>query len=969
LPNTGRSLVLFMWMNTWNKTIYNERVIYLTGRLLVAEFIMAYQVLSTKLYIPPLQPSLVRRPRLIQHLENGYQARKRVTLVSAPAGFGKTTIVREWIAAAEGGKPFGWLSLDDGDNDPVRFMIYLVSAIQKVQGEIGRSAMASLQSSQVPALTDLVESLINEISFETEPFLIVLDDYHLIKKTEVHSLMQLFLKRQPDALHWVIITREDPPLSLPRMRVQGQMTEIRERDLRFTLPEAQSFLVKTMGLDLTPDDVGKLEERTEGWAAGMQLAALALEEYSSEAERRAFIEAFAGSNRLIVDYLISEVLQRQSEATRQFLLRSSILDRFCAELCDRVVFDGATGSSQPILESLEQANMFLVPLDNQRHWYRYHHLFSEMLFHSLRRASPDLIPALHRESSRWFEANGFIPEAVKHAIASQDWEQVNGLLDRYAFSIIFPGFGWLVREWCRQIPKSYLEKAPDICIHYAWALVITFREDYMEMVEEYLQMAERALQKADLPVLAPVGEGGAEVPFKNWVEGHISTLRSQILLGRLFKYIDPQEEIALSQKGLELLPETERISRSICLINLGHAQTMQNHPIEAQQAFEDVMPPSLESRNFLSAVAASFYMSRMAFYMQCVDRGEVVCQHWKKVIADVATATSPDRQPVDVVPALRGLDIVQGSILLERNQVEEAERIFVKSLDMLGWGSWMELHGFVELARSRFMRGDDAGAQETLDRMQRLGPQHVACAEALQNWFDVKRSPNDLQVRSRVEAWAKEHAPDPAIPLALGIGPYHRDTEYICNLVWARVQIALGHFKEASSFVAPALEIARERGLLFRVAELSIAQSLLEAGSANPSAGLSALDHALAISETCGYTRFFNDGPELDRLLKQAIEKKIHAQYANQLLTSFGRHPAPGKPHEKKVQSGLVDPLSEREVEVLRLLADGLAPAEVAKRLFLSPFTLKAHTQNIYTKLDVHSRIEAINKARELGLI
>ncbi len=269
---------------------------------------MAFQVLATKLYNPPIKPGLVRRSGLVQRLESGYQAGKRVTLISAPAGFGKTTLVCEWISSLDSVKPFGWLSLDEGDNDPVRFLIYLVSAIQKINDEIGQTVLASLHSSQTPPLSDLVESLINQISSEAGPFLIVLDDYHLIKKSEVHSLMQLFLKRQPKSLHLVIITREDPPLPLPRMRVQGQITEIRERDLRFTLSEAHEFLVNTMGLVLSSQDVGKLEERTEGWAAGMQLAALALEEYSNEEERHAFIEAFAGSNRFIVDYLISEVL-------------------------------------------------------------------------------------------------------------------------------------------------------------------------------------------------------------------------------------------------------------------------------------------------------------------------------------------------------------------------------------------------------------------------------------------------------------------------------------------------------------------------------------------------------------------------------------------------------------------------------------------------------------------------------------
>ncbi len=826
---------------------------------------MAYQVLSTKLYIPPIKPGLVQRLRLVQGLENGYQAGKRVTLVSAPAGFGKTTIIREWIATTGPGKPFGWLSLDDGDNDPVRFLIYLVSAIQKADPQIGHSVQASLQSSQIPPLTGLVETLINEISSITCPFLVVLDDYHQIKKAEIHSLMQLFLKQQPDAMHLVIITREDPPLPLPRMRVLGQVTEIRERDLRFTLPEAQEFLVKTMGLALSADDINKLEERTEGWAAGMQLAALALEEFPDEVERHAFIEAFTGDNRLIVDYLISEVLQRQAETTRLFLLRTSILERFCAELCDQVVFgEQDSGSSQPILDTLDKANMFLVPLDNQRHWYRYHHLFSEMLLHSLRRSSPEQIPVLHLKASGWFEANGFIPEAVKHALAGQDWWYVNGLLDRYALPIIFPGYGRLVIDWCRQIPRSYLEKAPDICIHYAWALVLTFRDDYMEMVEEYLQLAERAIQRTHLPVFAPVGEGRTSVPFKDWVTGHICVIRSQILLGHLFKNIDPQELISLSLKGLELLPEVERTSRSICRINLGHAQTMQNNPVGAQKAFEEALPSMLEGRNFLGAVAATFYMARMAFYMQHIDQGEVVCRHWKKIFAEIASQTDRDNQPIAEIPASHGLDIVQGIIFLERNQVEQAERLFTQSLDMLGWGSWMELHGFVELARSRFRRGDHAGVQETLLRMTRLGPQHVACAEALQTLFDMKRSPKDAQARTRAEAWVKTHGPDPAIPLSLGIGPYHRDVEYFCNMNWARLQITLGHFQEACSFIGPALKIAEENGLGFRVAELSIAQALIQDGLGKPSAALQDLERALEISERCGYTRFFDDGPELE---------------------------------------------------------------------------------------------------------
>lgn len=947
---------------------------------------MAYQVLSTKLYNPPIKPGFVQRPRLVQRLENGFQAGKCVSLVSAPAGFGKTTVISEWIAAADPGRPFGWVSLDDGDNDPVRFLIYLVTAIQKVHGEIGRSVLALLQSSQISNLSDLVESLINEISTVSEPFLIVLDDYHLIKNIEVHALMQLFLRRQPGGLHLVMITREDPPLPLPRMRVQGQVTEIRARDLRFTLPEVQAFLVESMGIVLSAEVVGKLTERTEGWAAGIQLAALALEEFSNEEERQAFIEAFTGSNRFIVDYLISEVLQRQPETTQQFLLCTSILERFCAELSDAVVFGEANSSrSQLILNDLEQGNMFLVPLDNQRHWYRYHHLFSEMLYHSLRRSSPDQIPILHQRASQWFEAHGLIPEAVRHATAyaaaSKDWDYAKNLLDRNAMLVLFQGQSSLMIEWCREFPNAYLEKAPEICIYYAWSLVLTFRNDYLDAVEEKLKLAEQAMEASQLPSQAQV------VPLREWVTGQICVIRSQILLGRFQTFIDPQELISLSLKGLELLPASEQASRAICKINLAHAQTMQNNPVEAQKAFEEALPFMLEAHNYLTGATTIFYQARLAYYLGHLDRAEALCREWKVRFAEMAGASARDNREI---PATRGLDIVLSLLLMERNQLEEAENLLVKTLELLGWASWMELHGFVVLACLRYLRGNFAGAQETLQRMARLGPQHAACAEAYQILLDVKRSLEDPEVRLKAETWAKKNVPHagphPVSPFALGMGPYHCDAEYFCNLAWSRVQIALKHPQEASIFIGPALQSARERGLLFRVVELSIAQALIDDVLGHPSAALDELGNALEIAETVGYARIFDDGPALDRLLKQAVERDIHSQYARHLLALFIRMPASEKtigtsaqkekgqsalvePDSRQANSMLVEPLTERELEVLRLLAGGLTPAAVAGQLYLSPNTLKAHTQNIYSKLDVHSRIEAINKARELQLI
>jgi LuxR family transcriptional regulator, maltose regulon positive regulatory protein len=945
---------------------------------------MAYRILSTKLYSPPIKPGLVRRPRLVEKLENGYQAGKRITLVSASAGFGKTTVISEWIASTDPNKPFGWVSLDEDDNDPVRFLMYLVSAIQKVHEQIGQSVLTLLQSSQISNLTDLLEALINEISAASTPFIIVLDDYHQIKNLEVHALMQLFLQRQPDKLHLILITREDPPLPIPRLRVQGQVTEVRERDLRFTLAEAQAFLVGAMSIDLSLEEVGKLTERTEGWAAGMQLAALALEEFPDNEERRSFIEAFAGSNRLIVDYLISEVLQRQPETTQRFLLCSSILERFCADLCDQVVFaDQNTNRSQQILDSLEQGNMFLVPLDNQRHWYRYHHLFSEMLSHSLRRSMSEQVPNLHRRASEWFEARGLIPEAVKHAAAygaaGEDWGFAKALLDRYAMPLLFQGQGNLVMGWCREFPKAYLEQAPEICIYFAWGLVLTFREDFLDAVEEKLQTAERGAEKYVLPQDVHIVDGGNAAPLKDWINGQVCVVRSQILLGHFNRYVDPQDLIDLSLKGLDLLPDVEKGIRATCKINLALAQLMQNQPEEAGKAFEEALPFELEARNYLSAVTTIFYQARLAFYQGQLARAEMLCRHWKRMFTEMAGSTPTGGGMTAEIPAIRGLDIVESLLLLDRGQLDEAESLLVRTLELLGWASWMELHGFIVLAHLRHLRGNDAGVQETLQRMSRLGPQHAACAEALLVLFKIQRSLDDPQVRHTAETWTRKNAPDAVEQFSLGIGPYHRDTEYFCNLAWSRVQIALGHYQEAATFIRPALQSAKDHGLLFRVVELSIAQALVDDGLGDPTAALAELGKALEISESAGYARVFDDGPGLDRLLHQCLVKNIHPQFVKQLLATFIRTPLNRKQAGEKTarsalmndqwQEAMVEPLSEREVEVLRMLASGLAPVEVAKRLYLSPHTLKAHTQNIYTKLDVHSRVEAINKARELGLL
>ena len=388
---------------------------------------MSEPLLLTKLYIPPPRPKIVLRPRLIERLNEGLCSRK-LTLISAPAGFGKTTLVSEWVAGCE--RPVAWLSLDEGDNDPARFLTYLVAALQTIAANIGAGVLGVLQSPQPPPIESILTALLNEITTIPDNFVLVLDDYHVIDSKPVDKALTFLLEHLPPQMHLVIATREDPHLPLARLRARGQLTELRAADLRFTPAEAAEFLNQVMGLNLSAEDIAALETRTEGWIAGLQLAALSMQGHQDAAS---FIQSFTGSHHFVLDYLVEEVLQQQSESIQTFLLRTSILDRLCGPLCDAVLgspsASGQETSGQETLEYLEHANLFIVPLDDERHWYRYHHLFADVLRMHLMAEQPDQVSALHRRASEWYEHNGSTADAIRHALAAEDFARAADLVE------------------------------------------------------------------------------------------------------------------------------------------------------------------------------------------------------------------------------------------------------------------------------------------------------------------------------------------------------------------------------------------------------------------------------------------------------------------------------------------------------------------------------------------------------------
>jgi LuxR family maltose regulon positive regulatory protein len=950
---------------------------------------MAYQILSTKLYNPPLQAHFVPRSALIQRLERGVQQCRRLTLVSAPAGFGKSTLVSGWMASSEPPKRFGWVSLDAGDNDPVRFLVYLVAALQRADGTLGQDALASLQSPALPPLPEIVEALINEIAAAASPVLLVLDDYHLVKNREVHALTQLVLERQPASLHTVIMTREDPPLPLPRMRVHRQLTEIRERDLRFTGVETALFFQQTMGLRLAEAAVAALERQTEGWVAGLQLAAIALQEYADEQGVQAFVTTFAGNDRYITDYLVSEVLLHQPEAVRTFLIATSILERMCGPLCDAVLGDAATpGQSRAVLDELERANMFLIPLDNRREWYRYHHLFAELLQHTLDQTPGPEPATLHRRASAWYEQHGFLPEAVAHAFNAQDWSFAAELIERQAMTMIGQSQVALLKDWIERCPEPVVQARPGLGIFLAWTVMLTFRTDYRPLVLARLQQAEQALEAQEHPPLAAVGQGGALVPLRAWVTGQAAALRSQLLLAAFHEPVDPHELTRLSHESLRLLPAVEKTIRAICAGTLAMPYLMVGDTTQAHTVFGASMPLCLEAGNYFTFENAFFYQARIAYITGQLERGLEICRD------GLAQITPVFKNPEQEFPAIRGLYVMQGIIALERNQLAEAERLLGLGTNRAGYAPWVEVVAYEALIRLCDMRGDAAKVSASLTRMATMGTQIAACGEALRFRHLTSREPKNAQVRASAQAWAEVQAPNLATSLVVdGIGPYQLDAEYVLLKAWLWVQIGVGNAPEALRVVAPILASAQAKGFTQRIIELVLVKAVALDDLGERPAALEALTQALTIAEPGGQIAVFHQGPRLTRLLIDAQQQSLASAYLTHVLTELallpeGEHESPaardqvdldaprGAPRpsemsapEHTAQAELVDPLSERELEVLRLLAQGLTLAEVAERLYLSPHTIKAHTQNIYAKLEVHGRIEAVNRARALGLI
>jgi len=916
-------------------------------------------LLATKLYPPRRRANWVSRPRLVARLNQDFSQRK-LTLITAPTGFGKTTLVSEWLTEKdEGGRqkdetgevttfhpssffphPFktAWLSLDKEDNDPARFLSYLAAALQTVYPALGQSSFAA---PSLPLETALI-TLVNEIAALPETVALVLDDYHLIETEIIHQGLTFLLDHLPAQLHLVILSRTTPPLPLGHLRARGQLLELQAADLRFTSAEAAEFLNHVMGLSLAAADIETLEARTEGWIAGLQLAALSLQGLAPP-DISGFLASFSGSHRYIADYLVEEVLQRQPEAIQDFLLQTSILDRLCGPLCDAMLGKDEGGRmkdeknkffilhpSSFILEQLEQANLFITPLDDERRWYRYHHLFGDLLRNLLQKKVGQAgVAALHRRAAEWFEGHGLPAEAVSHALAAADAPRAARLVEQHARSLLSRSEMTTLLSWLQALPAELIRSQAQLSLFQAWASALTGQ---LDVVETYLQGAE-----------GHPGETAA-------IRGSVAYFRR-----------DMPQAIGLYRQAFDLLPADNSFLRGAVALSLGVAYSWTGQVAQAGEALTQARTISQASGNWHVALTATWNLAQLEIEQGHLRQAADLCRQALEL-------------PASTLPAAGGAYVCLGSLLYEQNELESAVTQVEKGIELGEQGADLAIValGYLTLARIRLAQADPSGALEAAQQAEQLARRYNSrywTAQATAYQARVWLAEGQLEAALR---WAERSGLSPQNPVS-----YLAEIEY---LTLARLLLAQKKETEAVELLERIRQAAEASGRTGRVIETLILLSLAHEASIDTEQAVTSLDQALALAEPEGYNRIFLDeGPPMVELLKRMKAEGREARlkgYIEKLLLAHKKdeeksfHPSssPGASHSA-VLHPLIEPLSERELELLGLITAGLSNSEIAEKLVVTVGTVKWHLNNIYGKLGVRSRTQATARARELGLL
>jgi len=880
-------------------------------------------LLATKLYLPPLRRKVVSRSRLFERLDAGLYG--KLTLISAPAGFGKTTLLSAWLARCE--RQAAWLSLDAGDNDPARFLTYLVAAVQTIAPPLGKGVVGALQSPQPPSTEALLTALLNDLTTISAPFVLILDDYHVLDAQPVDQALTYLVEHLPPQMHLVIATREDPPLPLARYRARGDLTELRAADLRFTPSEAAEFLTQVMNLPLSVEDIAALEARTEGWIAGLQLAALSLQGYH-DATR--FIQSFNGSHQFVLDYLVEEVLAQQPEHIQTFLLRTSILECLCGPLCEAVGRDPAT-PGQATLEYLERANLFLVPLDHERRWYRYHHLFADLLRLRLHQhiASSGVgegrdVAELHLRASIWYEEQGLDLEAFQHAAAANDVERAARILmEGKRIPMHLRGTMTTLLDWLASLPKTVLDARPALLVRYASGLLVIGQTTG---VEEKLQAAETALQGTE-----------ADDQTRDLV-GQIAAARATLATNQL------QVDIMLAQarRALEHLHPKNLVFRTTAHCMLGFASLLQGDRAAAHQAYTEAIALSQASGNIFFTFIATSGLGTVQEAENQLHRAAQTYQRVLQLAGDMP------------LPMIYEAHLGLARILYQWNDLEEAWQHGRQALHLARQYE-SDVDRFIAcevlLARLKLAQGDVAGASAMLEEATQFARQHnfvyrlpeVAAAQVL-----------TFLRQGRLSA-AAQLAQTHDLPLSQ-----------------ARVLLAEGNPAVALTVLARRLRQVEARGWVDEQLRVLVLQAVALQADGDQDQAVQLLLDALALAEPEGLIRLFVDeGHPMAHLLSIAAAQGRMPNYIGKVVAGCRAEKQKHEATASQLPSiqPITSPLSRRELEVLRLIAQGLSNQEISERLALALETVKGHNKKIFGKLQVQRRTEAVALARELGLL
>ncbi len=896
-------------------------------------------ILTTKLHIPQPRSKVVLRSRLLEQLDQWDE--RKLTLISAPAGFGKTTLVSSWIynlqekvAEKEPVIQVAWLSLDEGDSDPVRFLTYLVTALQSVEPEFGAEILTTLQSPQPPSPEAILTSLLNKIVAILNKFILVLDDYHILDSQSIDQVLTFLLEHLPPQAHFMIVTREDPSLPLARFRARGQLTELRATDLRFTPAEATEFLNQAMGLTLSVENIAALESRTEGWVAGLQLAALALQGTNLSGDpvnATRFIESFSGSHHFVLDYLVEEVLQQQSETLQTFLLYTAILDRMCGSLCDAVVIGIAEGqqSSQAILEMIETANLFIVPLDSERGWYRYHHLFADLLRQRLeQRLSSSTtneavtVAELHKRASEWYEANGLEIEAFQHAAKANDIGRAERLIEGNGMPLHFRGAIAPVLSWLTSLPKQALDAYPSLWTTYASTLLVGGQATN---AEQKLEAAEAALQDAELNQ-------------KNRdIIGRIAAIRATIATS----LSQSDAIIAQSHRALEYLHPENTAFRTSTAWKLGYAYQLQGDLKAARQAYDEVISIGQVSGNTVFTLTAMTSLAGLYFMDNQVP---LAAETYQRIL-----------QEFDYLPPRIACEVNLhlARIFYEWNDLDTSEFHIQRSIPVAQHLEKQNrfLACQAHLARIKVAQGKATEASTILAETKRLVRQYE---------FD-----EELAKIVKIQVLIALHQGDAAEAA-------HLAKAHQLSMSQARLHLFENDPDRALAILKPFQQQMAGKGWVDEQLKVLALLALIYQAQGNTDQAMEQLSDALVLAEPSGFVRVFVDeGAAMRQLLSTCSAQGMMPGYIGKLLAAFelNSHDSDIRVVTPAPPQRLVEPLSERELEVLQLIAQGLSNREISQQLFLALDTVKGHNRRIFGKLQVQRRTEAVARAQDLGLL